>query len=57
MDKCYYETLETDRNDTQEDMTIYDEPASWGNQSNYRLLSPSNNFFKIKAGSLPAKIN
>ncbi len=44
-------------NDTQEDMTIYDEPASWGNQSNYRLLSPSNNFFKIKAGSLPAKIN
>lgn len=44
-------------NDTNEDMAIYDEPASWGNQSNYRLLSPTNNFFKVKESSLPAKVN
>lgn len=37
-------------NDTGEDMTIYDQPASWGNHGEYRLLeNSSNNFFKVKA--------
>ena len=37
-------------NDTGEDMSIYDQPASWGNHGEYRLLeNSSNNFFKVKA--------
>lgn len=37
-------------NDTGEDMTIYDEPASWSNHGEYRLLEDNgNNFFKVKA--------
>ncbi len=39
-------------NDTGEDMSIYDQPASWSNKSHYRLLENSNNnFFKVKAQS------
>ncbi|MBO7300361.1 MAG: CotH kinase family protein [Tidjanibacter sp.] len=39
-------------NDTGEDMSIYDQPASWGNHPEYRLLeNSSNNFFKVKAES------
>ena len=39
-------------NDTGEDMSIYDQPASWGNHGEYRLLeNSSNNFFKVKAQS------
>jgi spore coat protein CotH len=43
-------------NDTSEDCTISDRPASWGNRSNYRLLStdPDNNFFKVKASTIDA---
>lgn len=40
-------------NDTGEDMYIEDKPASWGNQHNYKLLGTSNNFFMIKAASIP----
>ncbi|MBQ8335769.1 MAG: CotH kinase family protein [Tidjanibacter sp.] len=40
-------------NDTGEDMEIKDRPASWGNQGQYRLLSPINNFFVTKVNSLP----
>ncbi len=41
-------------NDTGEDMTIQDLPASWGNQARYRLLSnDQNNFFSVKANSIP----
>ena len=41
-------------NDTGEDMAISDLPASWGNQSRYRLLSKDqNNFFTVKAASIP----
>lgn len=40
-------------NDTGEDMYIEDKPASWGNQHNYKLLGTSNNFFIIKAASIP----
>ncbi len=41
-------------NDTGEDMTIYDSPATWGNQSNYKVLSgDTNNFFIVKANSIP----
>ena len=36
-------------NDTGEDMTIEDKPASWSNHGEYRLLSSSNNFFDVKA--------
>ena len=37
-------------NDTGEDMTIEDRPASWGNHSEYRILTPgSSNFFSVKA--------
>ena len=40
-------------NDTKEDMTIQDRPASWGNHPEYRLLDESeNNFFKAKAASV-----
>ena len=36
-------------NDTEEDMSIYDKPAYWGNRSEYRLMDKgSNNFFKVK---------
>jgi hypothetical protein len=43
-------------NDTGEDMTISDNPASWGNYSNYRILdsNPSTNFFKVKAAVIDA---
>ena len=41
-------------NDTGEDMTIEDKPASWGNHSEYRVMDTgSNNFFKVKAASIP----
>ncbi len=41
-------------NDTGEDMTLSDRPASWGNQTRYRLLSnDQNNFFTQKASSIP----
>ncbi|MBQ1964540.1 MAG: hypothetical protein II358_03870, partial [Tidjanibacter sp.] len=40
-------------NDTGEDMEIKDRPASWGNQHQYRLLSPVNNFFTTKMNSIP----
>lgn len=40
-------------NDTGEDMTVSDRPASWGNQGEYRLLdSGSSNFFKVKAETI-----
>jgi hypothetical protein len=40
-------------NDTGEDMSIYDKPASWGNQSRYRLMDTgSNNFFKVKTETI-----
>jgi len=48
-------------NDTAEDMGIYDQPADWGNQSNYRLLSGNTeggangeaNWFGSRIGSIP----
>jgi spore coat protein CotH len=42
-------------NDTQEDMSIEDIPASWGNQGHYRLMtkSTSNNFFQVRAANIP----
>lgn len=41
-------------NDTGEDMSIYDAPASWGNKPDYKLMSgTSNNFFVVKAASIP----
>ena len=49
-------------NDTGEDMTIYDAPASWGYYGGYRLLSggigdgqsgEEANFFKTKINSIP----
>lgn len=41
-------------NDTGEDMSLSDRPASWGNQSRYRLLSnDQNNFFAQKATAIP----
>lgn len=42
-------------NDTGEDMTITDKPASWGNCSFYRLLETGNNYFVIRSANLPAK--
>ena len=47
-------------NDTGEDMTIIDKPASWGNFGNYRLLSGSvgdgqskeTNYFDTKVNSI-----
>ena len=40
-------------NDTGEDMTLKDAPASWGNHSEYRLLeNNSNNWFKVKSESI-----
>jgi len=42
-------------NDTGEDTTIEDKPASWGNHSEYRLLqNNSDNFFTVKAGVINA---
>ncbi len=41
-------------NDTGEDMVIEDRPASWGNHSEYRLMSDGfYNFFRVKAASIP----
>ena len=42
-------------NDTGEDMEIVDQPAWWGNHSEYRLLDPNpdTNFFRVKAASVP----
>lgn len=41
-------------NDTGEDCSVSDRPASWGNQDGYRLLAtdPSVNFFKVKAACI-----
>ena len=40
-------------NDTGEDMSIYDQPASWGNHGEYRLMNTgSNNFFKVKTETI-----
>ena len=37
-------------NDTKEDMTIVDKPASWGNHAEYRIMDESGeNFFKVKS--------
>lgn len=45
-------------NDTGEDMSIEDRPASWGNHGEYRLLEDSNNnFFKVKAESYHNHLN
>lgn len=42
-------------NDTGQDMKIADRPASWGNHSEYRILSPGdNNFFSVKFESISA---
>ena len=36
-------------NDTGEDMSIKDKPASWGNHHEYRLMDTGNdNFFRVK---------
>lgn len=39
-------------NDTGEDMSIKDEPASWSNHREYRLLDSNNNFFTIRSESI-----
>ena len=40
-------------NDTEEDMSIYDAPAYWGNHSEYRLTSTgSDNFFRVKTETI-----
>ena len=41
-------------NDTGEDMTIEDKPASWGNHGEYRIMDPasSDNFFKAKTETI-----
>lgn len=40
-------------NDTGEECSVYDAPASWGNHPEYRLTeSGANNFFTVKAGSI-----
>lgn len=37
-------------NDTHEDCSIYDQPASWGNHGEYRIMSTgADNFFQVKA--------
>ena len=42
-------------NDTGEDTTIEDKPASWGNHGEYNLLkNNSDNFFTVKAASINA---
>ncbi len=40
-------------NDTEEDMSIQDIPASWANCPQYRLLSRENNFFEIRGRNIP----
>jgi spore coat protein CotH len=40
-------------NDTGEDMSLIDVPASWGNCGFYRLLDSNNNYFVIRAASIP----
>jgi hypothetical protein len=40
-------------NDTGEDMEIKDRPAGWSSHGEYRLLKNDNNFFTIKASSIP----
>jgi hypothetical protein len=44
-------------NDTDEDCEIKDRPAGWGNMRDYRILDANSpmNFFKVKAGSIPAE--
>ncbi len=42
-------------NDTGQDCSIYDKPASWGNQSDYRIMSSSadgRNFFKVRTETI-----
>ncbi len=39
-------------NDTGEDMSIEDRPASFGNHSEYRLLDENNNYFKIRTETI-----
>ena len=41
------------QNDTGEDMKIKDEPATWADHDEYRLLSTTNNYFIIRAQHLP----
>ena len=42
-------------NDTGEDMSIYDRPASWSTISTYRVMDTgSNNFFKVKTQTINA---
>ena len=42
-------------NDTGEDMSISDKPASWGNHPEYRIMAPgTNNFFTVKAATVAA---
>ena len=42
-------------NDTGQDMQLRDEPASWGNHPEYRLLEEGpNNFFQVKTGVINA---
>ena len=42
-------------NDTGQDCSIDDRPASWGNQSDYRLLTDgTNNFFRVKTATIEA---
>jgi len=43
-------------NDTGEDMSIIDKPASWGSQPNYRVMDPNPNvnFFKVKTQTINA---
>jgi hypothetical protein len=33
-------------------MEIRDEPASWGQIGNYKLMSTSNNYFTVKAETI-----
>ena len=40
------------KNDTGEDMTIEDKPASWGNIGNYNLTLTNNNYFTVKAQTI-----
>lgn len=39
-------------NDTGEDMSLADKPASWGHIGDYKLLSTDNNYFKVKAQTI-----
>lgn len=50
----WHRMIENDiENDTGDDMVIKDVPASWGDIPSYRLLGTNNNFFKVKAASIP----